>query len=154
MTLSRRDLLGAAALVVLAGCGVEEAGEAPPPDAEVLDGLLQVELAAGAALIGVAGAELLARQDQAHARRLAEAAGAEPAPRSADATRDVAGALARKQDAVFAYVAALPKLADPDHRVLVMQIAASEAEQLVVLREALGERPVLDAFAGFAAGAP
>jgi rubrerythrin len=50
---------------------------------------------------------------------------------------------------VFAYVAALPRIADPDLRVLVMQVAASEAEHLAALRLAAGEEPVPDAFAGF-----
>jgi hypothetical protein len=50
---------------------------------------------------------------------------------------------------VFAYVAALPKLADPDARAAVMQILASEAEHLAALREGNGAEPVPDAFAGF-----
>jgi hypothetical protein len=50
---------------------------------------------------------------------------------------------------VFAYVEALPKLADPGARVVVMQILASEAEHLAALRQAAGEQPVPDAFAGF-----
>ena len=51
-------------------------------------------------------------------------------------------ALARKQEAVFAYVEALPQLADPAARVAVMQILASEAEHLAALRLAAGEPPV------------
>ena len=58
-------------------------------------------------------------------------------------------ALARKQRAVFAYVAALPALADPDARVAVMQILASEAEHIAALRQSAGQTPVADAFAGF-----
>jgi hypothetical protein len=50
---------------------------------------------------------------------------------------------------VFAYVEALPRLADPGARVAVMQILASEAEHLAALREAAGQQPVPDAFAGF-----
>jgi hypothetical protein len=117
----------------------------------VLEELLQRELAAGAAVIGVAGSELIARQDALHARRLAAGAGVSgdlPA-----AAHDVATALARKQEAVFAYVEALPRLADPELRVLVMQIAASEAEHLAALRLAAGDEPVPDPFAGFTDGA-
>jgi hypothetical protein len=50
---------------------------------------------------------------------------------------------------VFAYVDALPKLSDPDLRVLVMQLAASEAAHLAALRLATGQEPVPDPFAGF-----
>ena len=58
-------------------------------------------------------------------------------------------------EAVFAYVEALPRLSDPELRVLVMQIAAEEAEHLAALRLAAGDEPVPDAFAGFTApGAP
>jgi hypothetical protein len=56
--------------------------------------------------------------------------------------------LARKQEAVFAYVAALPRLADPDARVAVLQILGSEAEHLAALRQRAGAQPVPDAFAG------
>jgi hypothetical protein len=148
VALTRRGFLGAAGALVLAGCGVDEAGEAPPSDAQVIDGLLRTELAAGAAVIGSPVAELLARQDAQHARRLAALAGAPPEQR-APAAHDLAAALARKQDAVFAYVQALPKLADPDARVVVMEILASEAEHLAALRQAAGEQPVPDPFAGF-----
>jgi hypothetical protein len=155
---TRRRFLGSAAgaLVggaLLGGCGAEEARKEPPTDAEVLDGLLRRELAAGAAIIGVAGSELIARQDALHARRLAARSGADLRRESPAATDDVPTALARKQEAVFAYVEALPRLADPEVRVLVMQIAASEAGHLAALRLALGEEPVPDPFAGFTEGA-
>ena len=77
-------------------------------------------------------------------RALAERAGvAAPAPASGG------DGLARKQEAVFAYVEALPQLADPELRVLVMQIVACEAGHLAALRLEAGEQPVPDAFAGF-----
>ena len=151
---SRRGFLGAAGALagaLLAGCGREEAGRPPRPDAAVLADLLGPELRAGAAVAGVAGAGLVARQDELHARRLARLAGGLRADRPA-ASGDLRTALARKQQAVFAYVDALPRLADPDLRVLVMQIAASEAEQLATLRLEAGEEPVPDAFAGYTAG--
>jgi hypothetical protein len=146
--LTRRDFLAAAGALVIAGCGADEAGKEPPSDAEVITGLLPLELAAGGAVIGSPIAELLARQDAQHARRLAALAGA-PLERPAPTAHDLAAALARKQEAVFAYVEALPKLADPGARVVVMQILASEAEHLAALRLAAGEQPVPDAFAGF-----
>jgi hypothetical protein len=149
---SRRRFLGAAGALVggglLGGCGADEAGKEPPSDAEVIGGLLPLELAAGGAVIGSPIAELLVRQDAQHARRLATLAGASLQQRAPTA-HHLATALARKQEAVFAYVQALPKLADPDARVVVMQILASEAEQLAALRLAAGKQPVPDPFAGF-----
>jgi TAT (twin-arginine translocation) pathway signal sequence len=151
---SRRQFLGTAGALVggalLGGCGAKEAGKEPPTDAEVLGGLLRRELAAGAAVVGVTGSELIARQDVLHARRLASLAGIDQ-PEAAAAV-DLTTALARKQDAVFAYVEALPRLADPEARVLVMQVAASEAEHLAALRLAAGVDPVPDPFVGFTEG--
>ncbi len=135
-------------MLVLAGCGVDEARREPPTDADVLAGLLRTELAAAGAVIGSPIAELLVHQDAQHARRLAALAGA-PLERRAPAAIELPAALARKQEAVFSYVAALPKLADPDVRVAVMQILAGEAEQLSALRLAAGQEPVPDPFAGF-----
>jgi hypothetical protein len=156
VALSRRQfVLGTAGALVggtlLGGCGVDEAGKAPPSDEDVLEGLLQRELAAGAAVIGVAGSELIAHQDALHARRLASAAGADIAPGSTEAV-ELPEALTRKQQALFAYVEALPRLADPRLRVLVMQIAASESEHIAALRLESGEEPVPDPFAGFTEG--
>ena len=149
---TRRELLGTAGALIggalLAGCGADEAGKEPPPDAEVLGGLLRAELAAGGAVIGSPIAESLVRQDAQHARRLATLAGA-PLPARAARAVHLDTALARKQQAVFAYVEALPKLADPDARVTVMEILASEAEHLAALRRAAGRDPVPDPFAGF-----
>ena len=92
-------------------------------------------------------------QDRRHAARLARelaALGVAAAP--ATAAGDPADLLARKQEAVFAHVAALPRLSDPELRVLVMQIAASDAAHLAALRLAAGEEPVPDAFAGLHRG--
>jgi hypothetical protein len=147
---SRRRFLGAAGALagaLMLGCGRDEAREGPPADEEVLAGLLGRERASAAAVSGVAGAAAIARQDALHVERLAALAGvAGAAPSAGD---DLAGALARKQEGVFAYVDALPRLSDPDLRVLVMQVAASEAAHLAALRLAAGEEPVPDAFAGF-----
>jgi hypothetical protein len=137
---SRRRFIGAALAGVLwAGCGRDEARREPPSDAEVLRGLLRREAAAAGAAAGV-----IARQDAEHLEALAGGAGiAVPEP--------VGGgdALSLKQLAVFGYVDALPKLADPELRVLVMQIAAAEAAHMAALRLEAGEEPVPDAFAGF-----
>jgi len=146
--LTRRGFLGvSAAALLLAGCGMDEADREPESEASVLRGLLDAEVAAGAAVIGSPVAELLVRQDARHAQRLAELAGA-TAPTPGDAV-DLPTALARKQELVFSYVDALPKLRDPGVRVAVMQILASEAEHIAALRQAAGAQPVPDAFAGY-----
>jgi hypothetical protein len=153
VSLTRRRFLGVAGVLagaLLSACGRDAARVRPPADAEVIAGLLRRELAAGAAVAGLAGEAAIARQDELHARRLAKHSGAAQATRgSSEATSDLSSALARKQDAVFAYVQALPRLEDPDLRVLVMQLAASEAEHLAALRLSSGAEPVPDAFAGF-----
>jgi hypothetical protein len=144
VALSRRRFLGAAAALggaLWAGCGRDEAREQPPPDADVLAGLLPREAAAAGAAGGVAA---IARQDAEHLRRLAARAGvAAPDPAGGGDAPEL------KQEAVFAYVDALPKLSDPGIRVLVMQILASEAAHLAALRLAAGDEPVPEAFAGF-----
>jgi hypothetical protein len=137
---TRRGFVAVVALA-LAGCGRDEAGRAPEPDAAVLAGLLRAERAAAAA-----GGEL-ARQDARHAARLTAALrrrGGRP-PVVAPGTGTL---LERKQRAVFAYVNALPRLSAPELRVLVMQLAAAEAEHLAALRLRAGAPPVPDAFAG------
>jgi len=152
---SRRRFLGAAAALVggvlLGGCGADEAAESPPPDAEVLGELLRHEQQSMAAALGGPTAALALRdQDRRHAARLArELAVLGTTPDTAAADDDPAGVPARKQEGVFAHVQALPRLSDPDLRVLVMQIAASEAAHLAALRLTAGEEPVPDAFAGF-----
>ena len=153
---SRRRFLAAAAVLagaLLTACGRDAARERTPTDAEVFDGLLRRELVAGAAVAGVAGAAAVARQDEQHAERLREVAGSAVTGRLPDPGGDLRGALARKQEGVFAYVDALPQLEDPELRVLVMRVAASEAAHLAALRLAAGDEPVPDAFAGFS-GAP
>lgn len=147
MKLTRREFVGASAVLLLAGCGADEARKEPPSDEAVLRELLAVELAAGAAVIGSPVADLLVHQDARHAQQLATLAGVSPT--AAGAPVDLATGLARKQQAVFAYVEALPKLADPETRVAVMQILGSEAEHVAALRQAAGAQPVPDAFAGF-----
>lgn len=149
---TRRRFLGAAGALAgafVTGCGREAARERPPTDAELITGLLRRERAIGAAVAGVAGAAVVARQDELHAERLASLPGVAADGERFDRGGDLRAAMARKQEGVFAYIDALPRISDPDLRVLVMQIAASEAEHLAALRLAAGEEPVPDAFAGF-----
>ena len=157
MSLRRREFLGAmAAGALLSGCA-GESEPAVPPDAEVLDALLPGEVEALEALDGLPGVGPVLVQDRAHVARLRRAIAAlGPAPDMLGTrTGDPLPALERKQQNVFDYVAALPRLADPELRVLVLELAASESEHLAALRLAAGQEPVPDAFAGFtpAAGA-
>jgi hypothetical protein len=149
--LSRRRFLGVAGALagaLLAGCGRDEARRAPESDADVLRELLAREDATLAA--GAAAPAALRAQDLRHVARLRReliALGGRPAPPPAEG--DPASLPALKQAAVFAYVAALPRLSDPDLRVLAMRLAASDAAHLAALRLAAGDEPVPDAFAGF-----
>ena len=109
----------------------------------------QAVLAATAA--SASAVHMLREQDMRHAARLRRAliAAGGRAPAAAAAAPD--GVAALKQQAVFAYVSALPRLSDPELRVLAMEILASEAEHLAALRLAAGDEPVPAAFAGFTA---
>jgi hypothetical protein len=137
--------------VLLGGCGADEAAEPVPSDADVLRDLLRREEATVAALAGGSAAARAVRdQDRRHAARLARELarlGTDGAPMPPSG--DPPGAGARKQEEVFAGVEALPKLSDPDLRVLLMRIAASDAGHIAALRLAAGAEPVPDAFAGF-----
>jgi hypothetical protein len=144
-------IAGALAGALLAGCGRDAAGERPPSDAEVFGELLGREQRARAAVRGVRGGEQILRQDREHLMRLSAVAGIAALDPHSRPSGDLAAALARKQEGVFAYVAALPRLSDPALRVLVMQLAASEAAHLAALRLAAGEEPVPDPFAGLTA---
>ena len=152
---SRRRFLGIAGALaggaLLAGCGRDEARKAPESDADVLAGLLAREQAVLAASASGAAVRMLREQDMRHAARLRRALIAAGGRAPAAAAAAPGGVAALKQQALFAYVGALPRLSDPELRVLAMQIAASEAEHLAALRLAAGDEPVPDAFAGFTA---
>jgi hypothetical protein len=142
VVVSRRRFIGAAAAgVIWAGCGRDDARREPPSDAEVMRGVLRREAAAAGAAAGVA---VIGRQDGEHLAELAARAGvAAPEPGAGG------DPVALKQLALFGYVDALPKLSDPELRTLVMEVAASEASHMAALRLEAGEEPVPDAFAGF-----
>jgi hypothetical protein len=147
---NRREFLGGMLAVgVLVGGCAGEAEPAAPPDADVLAPLLAGEQAAVMALAGVAGATAIRDQDRRHAARLRAALTALGVASGGVPADDPPPAGRRKQQNVYDYVAALPRLADPDLRVLVMELLASEAEHLAALRLAMGQDPVPDAFAGF-----
>ena len=145
--LSRRGFLGAAMLggAWLAGCGSrgEPVGARRPADE------VRTRIAARGAGRGRARRRLPARRGHRPPGRAATPPGSARERAGASGTADLATALARKQEAVFTFVEALPQLPDPDERVALMQVLASEAEQIAALRLADGQEPVPDAFAGF-----
>ena len=98
--------------------------------------LLGHEQRALAAVDGLPGAEVIARQDREHVARLAALAGVAALDPTAAPSGDPLARASRMR--VFAYIEALPRLADADLRVLVMRIAASEAGHLAALRLARG----------------
>lgn len=173
---TRRALLGAGAVLALAGCGDREPERPPEGDAGVLAGLLAVErsLVAAwepvAALPGRAGAagRAVLEHERAHERLLRVAvrdAGGAPVPAVAAGVARAAGAvgeradvgsgrralraaLALEREASAAYIAALSQLRDGDRRALAAAIGATETQHQTVIRLALGREPLPDAFAG------
>jgi hypothetical protein len=168
---SRRAFLRMAGVSVLVvGCGAGDERDPPAPatttDADVLNAALDLEHAAvaayGAAVpvlygeLGDTGRRFL-EQEREHARALAHAIrrlGVTPnRPRAsydflplADATAALRLAHDLEGTTVAAYLDALRKLRDPRLRHTAGTIVAAEAEQLAVLRQALGHEAVPHAF--------
>ena len=135
---TRRGLLGAAAVLGLAGCG---APEEPPPDAE----LLAPSLAAALALAGAyerAGGRIgraLAAREREHADRL-RAAGARAGAKAPEAPdgAPLEAALALEQAAMRAHVRAVGLVRALPARTLTAELLADDARHVTVLRERLG----------------
>jgi hypothetical protein len=149
VSLRRREFLGAIAGGLLIGGCAGETEPAVPRDADVLAPLLAGEYAALDAL----GDDPIAAADRRHVSRLRRAIAAAGGDPENPGGADPLPPLVRKQQNVFDYAAALPRLADPGLRVLVLELAAEEAEHLAALRLAAGDEPVPDAFAGLTSGA-
>lgn len=140
--------------------------ESDGADVEVLNSALDLELMAVAAYKAGAAhlkgellqvGKLLLSQEQEHADGLSSAirdAGGTPnqAKRSYDfpamhSQRDVLRfAIEIENNAIAAYIDALPKLGKGDLRATASSIVANEAEHIAVLRGALGEQQVPSAF--------
>lgn len=166
----RRGLLIAAPALLLTACGTAAEPSptttpAPTPDgtadAEELTALLAFEqravafyAAAAGRAEGARGATLarLLQHERAHAAALRGALRArgarppEPPAAGHEGGDPLAGALALEREAVAAYERALPRLHDPDLRVLAASILATEAEHLAVVRSELGRVPAPAAF--------
>jgi rubrerythrin len=166
LRLAGLGLAGSAAL--LAGCGGEERDAAgrplpsPTDDAELLNSALDLEhmsVAAYAAGRGAGGR--LVRELREHERvhvgelqRVIRDLGGTPhrARKRYDfppmrTEREVLRFGAELEaTAVAAYIDALPRLSQPELRGVAAAILTVEAEHMAVLRDALGEEPVPDAF--------
>lgn len=163
-----------ASATLLAGCGddtkLASAKTAPDEsdtaDVELLNSVLDLEHRAVAAYKAGAAhlkgsvlqvGKLFLEQEQAHADGLSRAIrDADGTPNRAQASydfptltsqRDVLRfAIAIENDAIAAYIDALPKLGKGDLRATVSAIVANEAEHVAVLLGALGEPQVASAF--------
>lgn len=158
----------------LAACGDDTTspGAATAPDesdqadVEILNSALDLELMAVAAYKAGAArlkgrvlqvGKLFLEQEQEHADGLMsaiKAAGGMPNrakasydfPRLGSQTGALRFALDIENTAIAAYVDALPKLGKGDLRATAASIVSNEAEHVAVLRGALGEQPVAEAF--------
>lgn len=146
---TRRALLGAGAVALLAGCGPPEHEEIVPAD--VLRRQLEVTDAVIAAVEGVPEAAPLRRNAEDRARRIeamlrAEAA-APAAAKTFQAGTTLEGALAAESAALREYVAAIGLLGDREHRELLGGLVADSATNEAALLELL-DRPLPTAFPG------
>jgi hypothetical protein len=145
-TVTRRALLGAGALALLAGCGPQE--EPPVDVSAVLSEQLRLTQAVAGAYSGVAG------EGGADARRRAErletalrAAGGTPRPAPQGAT-GVEAALAAEQAALRGHVAAVGVLKQPEYRELLAGLIADAAAAESALLTTLERPPAPTAFPG------
>jgi hypothetical protein len=163
--ITRRGLLGAAALAVLARPAV--AGAAVATETGTMFELIRVEDAAGAAYdiaaraTGSAVLERIARLDERHGHALRvdlESLTVEPAHRPDDAEQGesaalalaqapgrreaLAAAIALEHQVLDVFLAAARSLVDPGLLQTVATIAGSHAQQLAVLRRAAGRSPL------------
>jgi rubrerythrin len=164
---------GAAGAALLGGCADDrsnlvESGpdESDAADVELLNVAVDLEHRAVAAYKAVAGTasgaalraiKLVLEQEQEHVDGLAAAIrdlGGTPnrarhsyeLPRWRSQAQALRFAIALEDDAIAAYIDALPKLTDRDLRATATSILTNEAEHIALLRGALGEPQVPAAF--------
>jgi hypothetical protein len=140
---TRRGLLAGGALVLLGGCGEEEA---PAPPADALLRSLAAERAFGAS---ASRWRKIAARSRERAERLAAAVSAEGGrPHDAPAPEGGSGdPIELGRAALAAHVAALPSLAGRELRRLGAHLVAGAAADVAVLGDELG-RQAVDAFPG------
>ena len=146
MTTTRRGLLGAAAVLGLAGCG---APEEPPPDADLLAPSLAAALALADAYERAGGriGRQLAAREREHAERLRAAGAAGDAARlQVPGGAPLEAALALEQAALRAHVHAVGLVRAPGARSLAAALLADDARHVTVLRGRLGLAEPASAF--------
>ncbi len=143
---TRRALLGAGALTLLAGCGPQEE---PAVDAgAVLREQLRVTQLAAAAYAGVAGEGRVRAQERVALLEAAvRDAGATPAAAPSGPT-GVAAALGAEQAALRAHVAAVGQLEKPVYRELLAGLIADAAAGEAALLTTLDQSATKTAFPG------
>jgi hypothetical protein len=146
---TRRTLLAAGAVAVLAGCGEEEQ---PAPASEALLRSLAAERALAATSSGPELVRRVAARARERADLLAAAVSAEggrphdaPAPAAGEAAPEEI--VARGRAALDAHVAALPSLEGAELRGLGADLVSGAAADVAVLGDAL-DVPVAGAFPG------
>ncbi|MDA0165477.1 hypothetical protein OM076_34730 [Solirubrobacter ginsenosidimutans] len=142
---TRRALLGAGALALLAGCGPPEEAKVDP--AAVLDEQLRVTQAVASAYAG--GAER--RNAEARVKLVEDAlrdAGGTPGAAPAAGATGATAALAAESAALRAHVAAVGELGGDDHRELLSGLIVEAAAAESRLLAELGRPPLPTAFPG------
>ena len=148
---TRRALLGAGAVALLAGCGPQEEAEVVP--AEVLTKQLRAEEALIASYVALSGLSLdtsaLRMGASARIDRLV-AAGGKPsaAPVDPPATPGLEAVLEAQRRALRAHVQALGELRDPKWSELLGGLITSSAAHETALLELLERPPLPSAFPG------
>jgi hypothetical protein len=151
VVITRRALVAAGAGALLAGCG---RAEPPPREADVLNGVLAVELAlvdAYARVPGRLGAEHGA-QEREHVARLERAIRAaggarRPEPAAQPGGAPLEAALELERRAMAAYVDAVGRVPDAGRRATLAELLTSDAAHAAVLLGRLGRDALASAFA-------
>jgi hypothetical protein len=147
--LTRRALLGAGAVALLAGCGAQEDPEVVP--SEVLAGQLELATLAAAAYEGVPDAARERARSQARVGRLTTAvaaAGGKLTPTRSWVEAGLKEALAAERRALAAYVQGVGLLTAREHRELLGGLIADTAADESALLMRLGHRPIPSSFPG------
>jgi hypothetical protein len=147
---TRRALLGAGALTLLAGCGP---AEEPKVDVQgVVEAQQRANQRAASAYAGVAGTRTLRENAEERVRRLDEASvarfGAGPSVTSATSATGLEAALEAESAALRGAVAAIGELEDREWRALLAGVVADAAANESALLQLLDRPPLPTAFPG------
>ena len=149
---TRRGLLAASALAVIAGCAEDEEAEPASATSALLASLAAERALAAATASGRPVVRDVSARARERARRLAaavSAAGGRPhdAPEPAPGDPSSGEIVARGQAALAAHVAALPSLEGREQRMLAADLVAGAAADAAVLADTF-DLAAADAFPG------